>query len=208
MAFDPIQRRAALKQFLKDNKKLKVFPWSERADLAEATLRGFIAGRSRTLSDETYEKLAEAASQILERPVNAAMLRGEKPWTAEIQVLGYVGAGDEILRSAVDGGLGGEPAPPGYEDGGAAIVRGDSMRPVFDDGDILFFRSQEPPIGKPIPKRPVIVQVRGGPLYVKRILAGSKRGLFHLLSINPVMPVLEDRPVESIARIGWVKPAE
>ncbi len=54
----------------------------------------------------------------------------------------------------------------------------------------------------------VFVQVKNGPLYVKKLLPGSKRGRYHLLSVNPLTPVLQDQPIDSIARIGWIKPSE
>ena len=48
----------------------------------------------------------------------------------------------------------------------------------------------------------------GGPLYLKRILPGTKAGLYHLISINPTTPEMLDREIESIARIGWIRPAD
>lgn len=206
MGYDPGQRRAALQSFL-DTTKLKVFPWTQEAGLSEATVRGFLADRSRTLSDETYELLAEAASRLLGRTVSASLLRGIPPAPVEIELAHYAGAGDEVHLFDGDGGLDWVPAPPGFEKGAAVVVRGDSMRPLFDDGDMLFYRKREAPPKEPT-KRAVIVQVTNGPLYVKKLLPGSRRGRFHLLSINPLTAPLTDQHVESIARIGWVKPVE
>lgn len=206
MGFDPNQRRAALQAFL-DDSKLKVFPWTQHAGLSEATVRGFLADRSRTLSDETYELLAEAASRLLQRPIKAAQLRGEPPTTIEIPLAHYVGAGDEVHLFDGNNFLDYVEAPPGFTKGAACVVKGDSMRPTFDDGDMLFYRQLEAPPKEPT-RRAVIVQVKNGPLYVKKLLPGSRRGRFHLLSINPLTAVLTDQAVESIARIGWVKPVE
>lgn len=125
----------------------------------------------------------------------------------------YVGAGDQVfLLDGDDSAVDYTPAPPGFErDRGAAVqVRGQSMRPLFEEGDLLFFRLRREPPRKPedIPDRPVIVQVTDGPLYVKRLLPGTRRGRFHLLSINPLTPILQDQPVESFAIIEWIKPRE
>ncbi|WP_020697441.1 S24 family peptidase [Reyranella massiliensis] len=122
----------------------------------------------------------------------------------------YVGAGDEIHIINEDGPIDETDAPPGYgwETGGAAVVRGDSMRPYFDPGDILFFRHRRSPpaSAKALPVRPVIVYTSSGALYVKKLLPGTKKGRFHLLSLNPLTPALQDQPVESFAYIEWVKP--
>jgi len=208
MSFDPVQRRNALKAFAKVH-SLKVFPWTKAAGLSEATLRGFLAARTRTLSDETYVQLAEAASEILGRTISAGELRGEMPRAVEVPLRHYVGAGDEVHIIDTEDAIDYVEAPPGYAKGSAAVVRGESMRPTFDDGDMLFFRKREdPPAFKDMPLRPVIVEVLDGALYVKKMLPGTKRGRFHLLSVNPLTPVLQDQAVESIARIGWIKPVE
>ncbi len=73
---------------------------------------------------------------------------------------------------------------------------------------MLYFRTRRPPstLAKDLPERPVIVQVLGGPLYVKKMIPGTRKGRFHLISVNPVTPILQDQVVESIAQIEWVKP--
>lgn len=206
MPFDPDQRRAALHAFARDN-HLKISPWSEAAGLAEATVRGFLAGRTRTLSDETYVQLAEAAAEKLGRVVAAGELRGELPRAVLVPMQHYVGAGDEVHIIESDGPIDYVEAPPGYAMGSAAKIKGESMQPTFDPGDIIFFKErEEPPQGKKMPTRPVIVEVRDGPLLVKFLLPGTKRGRYHLLSQNPRNPVIQDQTVESIARIGWIRP--
>lgn len=127
---------------------------------------------------------------------------------ATVPIRHYVGAGDEVHLFDDDERLGDAAAPPGYEKGSAVIVRGESMMPHFVPGDMLFFRMREEPPKKDLPKRAVIVQVTDGPLFLKRILPGSKKGLFHLISVNPTTPEMLDRHIDSIARIGWIKPAE
>jgi hypothetical protein len=130
---------------------------------------------------------------------------GDRP---TVPVQHFVGAGDEVHLFDDDARVDTTSAPPGYENGSAVIVRGDSMRPTFQPGDLLFFRQREEPPKKDTPLRAVIVQVTDGPLLLKKILPGTKRGLFHLISVNPTTPEMLDRHVDSIARIGWIKPSE
>lgn len=131
----------------------------------------------------------------------------------ETPIIHYVGAGDEvhlISDAGTETAIDYTASPPGFErdKGAAVIVRGESMRPIYDPGDMLFFRHRRRPPATPkeLPIRPVIVQVAGGTLYVKKLLPGTKKGRFHLLSINPLTPPLQDQPVESFAYIEWVKP--
>lgn len=130
--------------------------------------------------------------------------------TPQTPIRHYVGAGDEVHLVDGDDTIDSTEAPPGFgwETGAACIVRGESMRPIYDPGDLLFFRHRrDPPTSsKDLPARPVIVQVAGGRLFVKKLLPGSKKGRFHLLSINPLTAPLQDQPVESFAYIEWVKP--
>ena len=209
MATEPYNaaaRRRVLQAFI-DRNKLKVQTWTKASGLSEAGVRAFLAARADSMSDRTYAKLAAGASKLLERRVDASALRGDSPPPIQIPVHHYVGAGDEVYIVYGDDNIDYTEAPPGYEQGGAAIVRGDSGRPMFESGDVLFWREQENP-PKEATRRPVIVYLTDGRLFVKKLLPAPGKNIYHLLSINPTTPVLTDQEVECIARIGWVKPAE
>lgn len=197
-------RRRVLRSFV-DRNKFKIQTWTNASDLSEAGLRNFLEGRSDSMSDRTYAKLAAGASKLLGRTIDAAALRGDPPPLVQIPVHHYVGAGDEVHLIEGDNAFDYTEAPPGYEQGGAAIVRGDSGRPMFENGDIVFWRHQEAP-PKKATKRAVIVFLADERLFVKKLLPGPAKGVYHLLSVNPTTPVLTDQKVETIARIGWVKP--
>lgn len=70
------KKRRAIEAFLRAT-GLKPFPLAKAAGVSEGTVRNFLDGRSETLTDRTYEKLAAGASKLLGRPVRAAELRGE-----------------------------------------------------------------------------------------------------------------------------------
>ena len=197
-------RRRVLQGFI-DRNKLKVQTWTTASGMSESVVRHFLEGRSESMSDRTYARLAAGATKLLERPVDPSALRGDPPPQIEIPIHHYIGAGDEVHPFEGDDPFDYTGAPPGFETGAAGIVRGDSMRPIFEPGDVLFWRHLERPPTEP-PKRAVIVKVKDGPLLVKKLLPGTKKGLYYLLSLNPNTPPLHDQPVEAIARIGWVKP--
>jgi hypothetical protein len=199
-------RRRVLQAFI-DRNRLKVQTWTKSSGMSESVVRHFLEGRSESMSDRTYARLAAGASKLLERQIDSSALRGEPPPPVEIPIHHYIGAGDEVHPIDGDSPFDYTEAPPGFETGAAGIVRGDSMRPIFEPGDVLFWRLLERPPTEP-PKRAVIVKVKDGPLFVKKLLPGTRKGYHYLLSVNPNTPVLADQPVEAIARIGWVKPAE
>jgi phage repressor protein C with HTH and peptisase S24 domain len=110
-----------------------------------------------------------------------ATLRWEAP------VVGYIGAGAEVFP--VDDYMKGDGLEvvevdfPVRHGTVAAIVRGDSMMPMFADGDLVgYYGKNEDPsslIGETC-----IVKVVDGPTYIKRLKRGSQPGLFTLISAN------------------------
>lgn len=152
--------------------------------------------------------LGLSSAELLGKPV-ALRPRSEVPQTA---IRHRVGAGDEVhlFEGESDSeALDYTDAPPGFEreKGSAVQVTGDSMRPIYEEGDLLFFRFRfDPPSLKDLPERPVIVQIKDGPLFVKKLLPGTRKGRYHLLSINPLTRAMQDQDVESFAYIEWVKP--
>lgn len=72
MTYDPDFRRTSLRIFMAAN-KLKVAPWCRSAGLSEGTLRNFLNGASESLSDRSYEALAEAAGTNTEDMKTAAI---------------------------------------------------------------------------------------------------------------------------------------
>jgi phage repressor protein C with HTH and peptisase S24 domain len=205
MAYDPAQRRRALKTFMVEH-GLQPKAWCRASGLSETSLWPFMNNKTQALGDDTYELLASGASKLKRRKFTGAMIRDEPPVTVEIPLQHYVGAGDIIHIVEGDGAFDYTDAPPGFEKGAAGIVRGDSMLPMFDDGDVIFWRHLEHP-PRELPRRAVIVKVKDGPLFLKKLLPGTKRGRYHLVSINPITPTMIDQPIEAIARIGWVRPS-
>lgn len=119
-----------------------------------------------------------------------------------IPITHVVGAGDEVYPFTGDEPIGYTRTPPGFA-GGAAAIRGDSMEPLFDDKDVIFYRPWEDPPAVPS-RRPVILRLRDGRSFLKKLLPGSKPGRYHLISINPSTKPILDARVVSVARIWWV----
>lgn len=209
VSFNPDQRRRALRAFM-DHHKLRLLPWAKAARLSESGVRNFLAGRNRTLTDETYEKLADAANELLNADwVSAAVLRGEKPQSTSVAIAGKVGAGQQIVPfddSLKGAGIGEVERPPGAAgDIVAAEVEGDSMLPVYRAGDIIFYHRDGLGAWTDHVGDECVVALRDGRVFVKVLARGSTPKLATLNSYN-ASPIADVR-VEWASPIRWVKRA-
>jgi phage repressor protein C with HTH and peptisase S24 domain len=121
------------------------------------------------------------------------------------QLRGYVGAGEAVhpFTHEDPGALEPLPAPPGMETASAYKVRGESMNPVYREGDILFFAgAAEPPnqlLGKDC-----MVQVTDGARLIKNLRKGSKRGHYRLYSYATDTES-DDVRLDWAAPVKWVQ---
>jgi phage repressor protein C with HTH and peptisase S24 domain len=122
---------------------------------------------------------------------------------ALVPVRSYVGAGDEIFPIEGDAPIDWVPAPPGMEAAEATEVRGNSMRPLYHDGDLLFHSRLNTDFAA-YQGEAVVAQVKGGKRLVKLLQTGSKRGRYTLESVNPAYDHLTDQQLDWIGPIEWV----
>lgn len=125
---------------------------------------------------------------------------------AMVPVVGYVGAGAEVL--AIDDHAKGDgfeliPAPPGMVNGIALIVRGDSMTPKYDEGEIIFIEKTVYSVDGLVGDI-CYIQLPDGRTYLKKLQYGSKPGLYTLISYNA--PPILDVAVERAYPIAYTKP--
>lgn len=123
-----------------------------------------------------------------------------------VPVVGYVGAGAEVL--AIDDHAKGDgfeqiEAPPGMLNGIALIVRGDSMIPKYDDGDVIFIEKTMYSVDTLIGET-CYIQLADGRTYLKKLQYGSRPGLYTLMSYNA--PPILDTPIERAYPIAYIKP--
>lgn len=124
-----------------------------------------------------------------------------------IPVIGYIGAGNEVHKLAGKS-VQETPAPPRSDPSdpvptAALIVKGNSMWPVYRDGDMLFYDDKQRAKPADMVGTECVVQVRGGAMVVKRIMSGSRKNLFTLSSYNA--PEIKDVAIEWAAPILWVR---
>jgi hypothetical protein len=200
------KKRRALRAFIA-RRKLTLNGWATKAGISEGTLRAFLDTDNPThsLTMRTLAKLAQAEG------VTVAELIGEDVPAKELPLWGYVGAGEVVHPFDGDDPppLETVDTPPGLKNGAALIVRGDSMLPRLQEGDVVFFEMRETPPERLLNEECVVRLAASksgpGPLMVKRLTRGTRKNRFHLVSVNPAVPVMEDQPVAWAAAIQWIR---
>lgn len=174
---------------------------SKRSGVAYTTLASFVQGDTQSLKGENEELIAEAfgssAAEIFAGSLNQL-----------VPIIGRVGADAEGTVVYSTGQETGDmaPIPPGGTSKARALyVRGHSMRGVADDGALIFFEDQRSPPTPDLLGYPVVVELEGGEVLVKRLLKGSAPKLYDLESING--PTLSDRRIRWAAEITAIIPA-
>lgn len=121
-----------------------------------------------------------------------------------ISLLGFVGAGAEII--AYDQGYSEEiDISPNFYEGTCALkVQSDSMEPFIESGTILYYSKHLPP--NYMLNKKAIVQLLDGRCFIKIIRMGSAEKTFTLESINRLYPDIKDVELMWAAPIDWLKP--
>jgi transcriptional regulator with XRE-family HTH domain len=173
-------------------------------------LSNFLNGEKNSIAMEVLPRLAEE----LECPVEFFIDPGANenlpqasPGEVLLPIRGYVGAspdgriifahGDEIRDYALMP-EGATPRSVGL------LVNGHSMRGVADEGAIIFFDDQRTPPSPDMLGHVVVVETESGDVLVKRLLKGSRRGVYDLESI--VGPTLADQRLRWAAHINSIVP--
>ncbi len=182
---------------------------AERLDISTGLYNGLENGKRRMNAD-----YIEAAAKVF--GIRPSELIEDTPYP--IAVAGRIGAGAQVpLVDAYEKGDGiycvAAPAQllrHGLPKGIVAVeVEGDSMTPMYQPGDVLFYTR---PTHEGIPDedigRPCIVEDESGMAWVKQVKRGNQPGLFHLISLNPTSETMHNVQIKWAARVMLALPAE
>lgn len=142
--------------------------------------------------------------------VAASHLDPEIPASGEeirtIPLVGYVGAGAEIFAiddHAKGAGLDEVEVPPGGASRNtiAVRVRGDSMLPQYEDGDVLYYDGKLEGDFSPLIGKRCLVQLTDGRMFIKKLMRSD--GSYWLYSHNaePIM----NPDIAWVAKVLWAK---
>lgn len=161
-------------------------------------------GRKKSVS---YEKLPAVAAALDWSLAELMDIETSERATADIPVFGYAGAREQVnLIDGDDQGPIDEVQPLRAEDGyRAVVVKGHSMLPAYRDGDVLFFREDHMPLDSLIGRDCIVLTADMGRAYVKRMMKGSDKGLYTLLSYAPGIDPLPDVKVLKAWAIEWIR---
>jgi hypothetical protein len=125
--------------------------------------------------------------------------------SGSIQIVGYVGAGGEVLYSEGQGPFGDAPMPPNGKTPNmvAVEVRGDSMAGLLGSGSVIYYDNRQEPPTDALFGKLCVVGLHDGKVLVKRLLRG-RNGLYDLYSLAAV-PLLDQRVVWA-ARVSYIAP--
>jgi len=189
------------------------------ADMAQAEMARLLTERLRrsydrsivnkmTIGREVSADEASIIADITGLPVPGYTAAELNKILREIKVVGYVGAGEQVL--AFDESMGEQETieePPNVGPNAVAVrVRGDSMFPELDPDDVLVYDTRYESNFDNFVGRRLIISLQDGRQFVKRLKKGSAKDLYTLVSSNPRERDIEDVTIEWVAPIAWIKP--
>ena len=158
---------------------------------------GLLERGQRKLTVEWMERIAPVLGVA-----PADLMLASKP----VPVLGYVGAGAEVYSiddHAKGNGMFETSAPPQGATPSmvALVVRGDSMSPAYEAGDIIYYDQQLSGDFDHLVGKRVVVRLTDGRTFVKKLRKNSE-GQFWLHSHN-AEPMINPQ-IEWLASVKWV----
>lgn len=150
-------------------------------------------------------KLVNGVRQLKADEIAKVAAYLEEPPPARMMPVCYtVGAGQEVFAVDADGPQDYEPVSGFWGvEAELAVVKGDSMWPMFSEGSRIFFGPARPP--RPDDNRKMrVVRLADDRLLVKVMSKTSDPSLWTLTSLNA--PPIEDKVVYAVAEILRIEP--
>jgi phage repressor protein C with HTH and peptisase S24 domain len=148
--------------------------------------------------------MIEIACRIYE--VSPDDILGRPSTTAGVRLVGMIGAGNEahFYAGGDDPNEEVERPPESMSSTVAVRVRGNSMYPVAEDGDVIYYDDVRTPPTDDLIGRICVVCLPDDRVLVKRLYQGKAPNLFNLTSANA--PLMQDVELLWAAKVRWIKP--
>ena len=192
--------RTRLRQLIDETPGLTMKGLSLQAGLSETAVRDALE-RDRTPSVENFVKIARALGITVEQ-----LLEGDKGAVLEIPVVGIVEGGEGWTE--VSQGAGGTVSfEIGEYDAIGLEVRGESMSPVYRNGDFLICYRRAARNAHNLIGHDCVVRTADGRNLVKILKKGARPQTYTLKSYNPLHEDIENVSLEWVAPIAWIRRA-
>jgi len=180
------------------------------AGVSYEQLKNLAQGKAKSTNVDDAVRIAASFGTTLEEFLDGQTGAAGNP---TIAIAGKVGAGASVpVFDAYEKGTGPQvECPPGLSPHGivAVEVEGDSMEPVYSDGDILFYsRNGHDAVPTDDIGHRCVCEDEDGMGWVKQVKAGDEPGLFHLISLNPGANNLWNKRLKWAARVRLHWPTE
>lgn len=178
--------------------------FGERLDATQSTVARWEKGSQP--SANYLHKIADLANTTVDSLLGLDAMQALSAST--IQVVGYVGAGAVVVPIddyAKGDGMGFIERPPSVHGKAVAVeVQGDSLFPVAENGWRLVYTGDQTMDESEVLNRLCIVKLVNGQILVKRVVKGSVKQRYHLVSTNA--PMIEDAEIEWAAIVKAIIP--
>lgn len=170
---------------------------SKAAGLSDTYVRS-ILNRGR---EPSVQNLSLIAKELNCTP--AYLLGDDAPFKPHIPILGYASAGEgwtpyDTLDEALEVDLSSQSLV-------SIAIKGDSMNPVYRDGDHLICDRVDGAGIHNIVGRDCIIYTANDEAYVKILNKGSSPTTYNLRSYNPIYPDIADVKIKWAAPVVWIK---
>jgi transcriptional regulator with XRE-family HTH domain len=178
------------------------------AGMSPTGVRDIIIRKTKNPTFANLLKISEALGVDVMEIVSGTGLPPET-----ISIAGKVGAGAQVpVFDAYEKGDGPQvEAPPGLPPSGVVAVEiaGDSMEPIYSNGDLLFYsRATHEGIPDDVIGHRCVLEDADGMGWVKQVKPGDEPGLFHLISLNPGATTMWNKKLRWAAKVRLHWPAE
>jgi SOS-response transcriptional repressor LexA len=193
--------RSRLKRLIDETPGLTMKAVSLRANLGATAVHDILERGS----DPKVSTLV-AISSALGIPVTALLGEEHDHKPASIPIVGFVSAGEGW--TPIDNATGPEDKVDfdlGAHDTIGIEVRGDSMSPVYRNGDFLICYRQFGPNADNCIGLDCVVRTADARHFVKILKRGSRPGRFNLKSYNPLVDDIENVALSWAAPVAWVR---
>ena len=191
--------RFRLKQLIDETPGLSMKAVSLKAGLSASSVHNML----KRGNAPTIENFLAICAALNVSP--SVLLDSEDRATVSIPVVGFVSAGEGW--APIEGATGDQAVAfdLGAHDTIGVEVRGDSMAPVYRNGDVLICSRQFGPNADNCIGLDCVIRTADGRHFVKILKRGSRPGRFNLKSYNPVVDDIEDVALAWAAPVAWIR---